>query len=48
MNVDMNGAARRRPKLSLHYGASRETPRPPAAPTLPDHEVRRLVAGMIG
>jgi hypothetical protein len=47
MNLDTSGAARR-PKLSLQYGAGRETLRPPASPTLPPHEVRRLVAGMIG
>lgn len=48
MNIDTNRAARR-PKLSLAYGASLSRPRPaPVAGALPDHELRRLVAGMIG
>ena len=48
MNIETIGAVRR-PKLSLAYGASRGRPRPtPTVGALPDHELRRLVAGMIG
>jgi hypothetical protein len=49
MNDHRNGAARR-PKLSLAYGTRRSQLSLPAAPAsvLPNHEVRRLVAGMIG
>jgi hypothetical protein len=47
MNVQTIGASKR-PKLSLAYGS---TPGPSAehrAATLPDHELRRIVAAMIG
>lgn len=49
MNIETIGATRR-PKLSLAYGASQGRQRPPAAAAgaLPDHELRRIVAGMIG
>jgi hypothetical protein len=49
MNPNMNGAARRT-KLSLSYGASHIRTVQPAASAgaLSAHELKRIVAGMIG
>jgi len=50
MNILPAGAAKR-PKLSLHYGVRREpaASRPePCSTALADHELRQIVAAMIG
>jgi hypothetical protein len=50
MNVQTIGATRR-PKLSLPFGQSQgnsRTATPERTPSLPAHELRRIVAAMIG
>ncbi len=47
MNIDTIGASKR-PKLSLSYGSAPGPRAERRATTLPDHELRRIVAAMIG
>ncbi len=47
MNVEIIGPIKR-PKLSLSYGRTQTAPAVGGSATLPDHELRRLVAAMIG
>ncbi len=46
MNVEIVGA--KRPKLSLSYGKTHAAQAERGAATLPDQELRRIVAAMIG
>jgi hypothetical protein len=47
MNVQIIGPIKR-PKLSLSYGSTQAAAAARGPATIPDHELRRIVAGMIG